>query len=456
MSPLDDQLRSTLHARADVLAPSPDPLAGIESRARRLRRRRVSASLAGVALAVTAAAVVVPSLAGTSGKAKLTPSTGTTSSTTSPLPANAMRQSAGQVGSTTSTEQGLVDLWAQRHPGPGTVYSLMLMDGSSKQTPVLTYSILEIWRGSGPAYAVVAQDVKTFPVFVRDAVLTRGVPIIDGVVSGAGGGPDVIYTLGQGVRKLDFDPGNGSVRTLFAHINSYEDVSGVIARPGPTQHADAFIATMADGSTVRENVYTGPTDVPGQSDGEPTNLLGSWPQRGVAADGPSVSELQTRFAQGMARPQDSAKVHYRALFVSRTAGGVRYTVGQAWFSGESEAYNVAYATGGTGGPDFFLGRKTAANPVVIAAVICCDPGTSVDHLVIVPTPRTGQVMYSATGTGAFVPKSGPSSFDGVVVIDRDPRATNDAIAVYDGNGNLDHPTYKGPVAPLLCGLKSCG
>ncbi|MCW2587053.1 MAG: hypothetical protein JWN55_2569, partial [Frankiales bacterium] len=46
MSPLDDQLRAAMHARADVLAPSPDPLAGIEARARGIKRRRAAASVA--------------------------------------------------------------------------------------------------------------------------------------------------------------------------------------------------------------------------------------------------------------------------------------------------------------------------------------------------------------------------------------------------------------------------
>ena len=62
MSPIDDELRSLLHARADVLAPAADPLGGIERRARRMRRNRVAASVAGAALAVSAIAVAVPLL----------------------------------------------------------------------------------------------------------------------------------------------------------------------------------------------------------------------------------------------------------------------------------------------------------------------------------------------------------------------------------------------------------
>src|SRR5687767_2819068 len=60
MSPLDDQLRAALQGRAGQLAPSPDPLAGIEARARGIRRRRVATSVAGAALAVAAVALAVP------------------------------------------------------------------------------------------------------------------------------------------------------------------------------------------------------------------------------------------------------------------------------------------------------------------------------------------------------------------------------------------------------------
>src|SRR3954468_16455966 len=62
MTPLDDELRSLLHSRADGVAPAPDPLGGIERRAKRMRRNRVGASVAGSALVVAAIAVAVPTL----------------------------------------------------------------------------------------------------------------------------------------------------------------------------------------------------------------------------------------------------------------------------------------------------------------------------------------------------------------------------------------------------------
>ena len=62
MTPLDETLRAVLTDRAGALAPASDPMAGIADRARRIRRRRIAAAMAGTALAVPAVAVAVPAL----------------------------------------------------------------------------------------------------------------------------------------------------------------------------------------------------------------------------------------------------------------------------------------------------------------------------------------------------------------------------------------------------------
>lgn len=67
MSPIDDELRRALQRRATGVAPSPDPLAGIERRAGRMRRNRLAASVAGSVLAVAALATAVPLLSSPTG-----------------------------------------------------------------------------------------------------------------------------------------------------------------------------------------------------------------------------------------------------------------------------------------------------------------------------------------------------------------------------------------------------
>lgn len=62
MSPLDDELRAALHRRAQAVTPSPDPMAGIERRARKIQRNRIGAAVAASALAVSAVVLAVPAL----------------------------------------------------------------------------------------------------------------------------------------------------------------------------------------------------------------------------------------------------------------------------------------------------------------------------------------------------------------------------------------------------------
>jgi hypothetical protein len=69
MSPLDDELRTALSSRTASLTTGPDFLAGVERRAKRLRRQRVASTVAGSAMAVTALGLggplVASSLTGT-------------------------------------------------------------------------------------------------------------------------------------------------------------------------------------------------------------------------------------------------------------------------------------------------------------------------------------------------------------------------------------------------------
>jgi hypothetical protein len=75
----------------------------------------------------------------------------------------------------------------------------------------------------------------------------------------------------------------------------------------------------------------------------------------------------------------------------------------------------------------------------------------------VPRPGIGQVSYAPRATGAFSPVAyGRSDLDGIGLIDRAKTATDDRIEALDGDGNLDQPLYRGPVAALLCGLRECG
>ena len=188
---------------------------------------------------------------------------------------------------------------------------------------------------------------------------------------------------------------------------------------------------------------------------EPANLLG-WPSRGTLDVGPPEQELLDAFTESVSDLEPAGPASYRPLFTADTDGGVRYTFGQAWI-GSGPAYSVGLVTGGESGPQLFLGPVTPADTRVLAFVVCCEPGTTTDTLVVVPEPGTGQVLYAATADAEPVPVgAGQDVLDGVVLVDRDPRALDDRLTLLDGDGDLSAPTFVGPVSSLLCGVKECG
>ena len=226
-------------------------------------------------------------------------------------------------------------------------------------------------------------------------------------------------------------------------------LAGPPGSPSPSAPAAASPSTGVP--SAGSSIGPVPLDSPG-----PENLIRGWPQRGDRTAGPDEARVVSLFAANF--PGATASPRYSPLFAGRTAGGLRYTMGQAWFDGDGVAYDVSYATGGSNGPEFFLGKPTDHKVVTLAFVLCCAPGATRDTLVVIPQPRTGQVFYAPDATTALAPAGeGPGeNVDGVVFIDRDPRATNDRLELLDGNGDPDAPTFRGPVLPLLCGFKECG
>jgi hypothetical protein len=189
-------------------------------------------------------------------------------------------------------------------------------------------------------------------------------------------------------------------------------------------------------------------DARGASAGaEPANVL-TWQPRGLTTGGPSVPDLLAEFARRQGA--SVAGAGYRALYTADTDSGVQYTLGQVWLRGDSRANTVLYATGGTAGAELVDYGYTPSSPAAVLGVVRHLPGTSVDLLVVVPRPGTGQVSYDDDGTGAFRPVAdGRSDLNGIGLVDRAKDATDDRLELLDGDGNTDHPLYRGPVATFL-------
>lgn len=244
-----------------------------------------------------------------------------------------------------------------------------------------------------------------------------------------------ITTRARGIRRR---------RAAFTVLGSALAVAVVaVAVPAVVQR-ESEAPTRFAGSPSATPTPTATPEVPTV----PANVL-DWAARPADPAGPSEDDVARAFADARDNPPGRA-ANYRALFTSGLQTGYSFTVGQAWFDGDALALTVSYATGGSGGPKLKEYGETTPAPVAVVALLDDLPGTSSHLLVVVPVPGTGQVSYSAKASGAFTPAP-ENNFDGVALLGRAAGATDDRLEILDGDGDLDRPTYRGPVSTLLLG-----
>lgn len=216
MTPIDNELRTTLHRRAGTVAPPADPLAGVERRAGQIRRRR----MATAALA-TATAVVVVVVAGPAGLARLSDghprksgfaNSGTPSATTptaapsvnqvSQPPAVPGWQGRGSFDGSADFTTAIGRQWSAAHNSDSAGKSLWLarLPGGDGEA-----GIFQFWSlGSPTAYTVVGQrlpDGRTF--IVRDTVTPPGAKQFSAVLQG-GAFPHVVVLGPPGAGQISY------------------------------------------------------------------------------------------------------------------------------------------------------------------------------------------------------------------------------------------------------------
>jgi hypothetical protein len=436
MSPLDDQLRAALHGRADVLAPSPDPLAGIERRARGMKRRRVAASVAGAALAVVAIAVAVPSL-GSGGKPTQYASGGPTSlapaSTLDPEHPWAFRGTTLTPGTAAHFQQE----WASRHPGSrlSPLFAQVYAPSGQEEAAFVATG------NGGPRFGWV-----TGSSFLHDETYGLPEPALQFALPGDEV-PRLVVVAAPDSTSVEYAADGHTYRAM----TSLAPGVGSTPLEGDTTAARVRV-TASDGTVVYEADAAGSA---AGSSAQPVNVA-PWPTRGT----PQHDLLPAaRAAVAPSLQATAATVELKVLFAGRTTSGVRYVMGQAWKAGAASAHSFSYATGGTQGPDTFVGPETAKAPAVLAFALTNLPGTAGELLVVIPEPRTTQVLYDTDGAGAFQPRDTPGA-EGVVLIDRAASPAGggaDRLQLLTGNGDpATDVTFEGTVASLLCGLSNCG
>lgn len=448
MSPIDDELRAALTARAGQLHPSPDPLAGIERRARRILRHRVAASVAATALAVSGIALAVPALAPGTTSDRVPPSVATQPApvpSPSYRPANALDWRRDLPLDDDRLDRDVSSAWAGDHGVAADQVQGELLLSTLLPQCCATVAVYQLWVDQEPAFSVVVQRAEDAPlVVVRDTESTPDVPYVDGVVSVVD--PYVVVAVAPTVTSLEY-AGDGE---------SYEPVplsdgGGLVLRTldeGPAP--DRLRISDRQAETFDADVYGGPTDGdPGTSDFEPDNLL-DWPTRGTVPNG-LLPEAERAFATSLGK--SGATVRSTVLFGGDDDAGNAYLLMQAWLEGD-DAYTFGYVTGPGRAPEPVLAPKTDPDQRALALLVAAAPGQTRDTLVVVPRPGTGQVLYGETGPGYRPVGQGQDYLDGVVLIGRQPGAEGDRLQLLDGDGG--EPFFEGAVSSLLCGLKGCG
>lgn len=449
MSPLDDELRRTLRARAAAVAPSPDPLAGIERRARRLRRRRALSAVTGAAAAAAVVALAVPAVVngiGPAPKQLVSPSTSPAATATTAADVLDPRRPWAYRGDPALLTDGTVDalraVWGADHPG-------------STLVPLVG----QVWEPSGqPELAFVATQPGDTRFHIGWAAVssTRGPEVLVDDLVGAEPAYQVALPGDEGALRLYVIAAPDTHALYAADGRTYRDITQmtVVHADGPAGYTttqrggigvtavetqDARVRVVdAEGAVIYEAAARGATAAP-------ANLL-DWPLRGSSALSPDLAGLRDAYARWRGR-DDGSSVRYRPLFSGAHGSEVRLTLGQAWFPGDSAATTVSWATGLSTGEQ--LRTYRAAKPGTVAVVALAEdlPRSNTDLLVVVPVPTAGQVSYAAA-TGSF--RTLDRVQDGVAYVERSPGATEDRLEILDGDGDLDHPLFRGLVDAFLC------
>lgn len=443
MSPIDDELRTALQRRATALAPAPDPLTGIERQAARMRRTRLGACVAGSVLAVAAVATAVPLLTAPTAPARppvaLAPPSALPSASAYALDPAApwayrgtplaelgqgfldtvTREYAARVGGAAAA---LTPLWGQvdEPSAQSELVFVATVDGGHRWGFVRSghagpeFLLDEPLTGAPVALAAAVPGDEVARLLVV-AAPTAGALQHDRDGNGAYT-PMASLAPGVAVAALEGDPGTASYRVL--------DPSGtVLVQAGVPDVAPPFE----------------PSGPPLSQTATPRNVL-DWPLRGaVPADLLEAAEAAAAEQAGVAPGQLAS----RPLFGTERDGRF-YGLLQVWSGGDARlfAWTRDLDDGGTTSALF---PPTAPAPAVLAFQFD-------DVLVVVPEPRTGQVLYSPDGGAPVaVPDQGTEA---AVLVERAHDASGDRLLVLDGDGDPERPLYRGTVAELLAASSS--
>ena len=455
MSPIDDELRAVLTARAGQLQPSPDLLAGVERRARRIRRNRVAASVAGTALVISGFVLVVPALTTDGSVDRVTPPTATQPPTPTPAPSPAsMRFELDPAApwpyrGTADLGQGFLETaqreWQVRHPGSELVPLFGQIYEPSGRAELVFLGRGDPQAADGLRWGVVTES-EAGPEFVHDADLFQSERLGMAV---ALPGEEVLRLLVVAApgTTVDYAPAGQSLQPMVALADG---VGTGPLEPGPD--GDYYAVRAPDGSVVKE--VGAPDRAPALSRGEgdpgtvagvppPANAL-DWPTRGgLLVD--LYEQAVVAFAAEVGA--ERGDVGARLLYAGQRGDRVVVLL-QAWARGQdASSFGYVIDTSDLAGRAL-PGRVLRPEDATVALLVPAAPGESTDALLVVPSPAAREVRYSPDGGEPLSVRQG-SATGTAQLIDRAPGAEGDTLLVLDGSGERDRALYDGDVAGLL-------
>lgn len=453
MSPIDDELRRALSGRAQAVTPAADPLAGIERRAKQIRRNRVGAAIAGSALAVAAVAAVVPAVqSGTSAPQREqyaeptpTPAPETETSQYALDPANpwALRGTPVDRSTRNAIQEQYADVVRGREVRVTPLFAQV--HESSQQLEVVFVAEVD----GGYRWGV-AQTSAQAPTIRWDEALPEPAIALAAALPGDEGVPRMLVVASERIGSIEYAADGTGEFTRMAEPSPR--VATVALEGDPA--TDAYRLLDEAGRQVHQAAAPDPLGAqdlgPAPHTPElPDNHL-AWPSRGSATPEQQEQVLNT-YAAAVGATRDG--VEGRLIYGGNDDTGRSFVLLQAWKVGE-DAQTVGLITGGDQPDQPFLGPYLDKGPAVLAFLVPAGTGQTTDLLIVLPEPGTGEVLYAADDRTEPTPAS--SVEDGVWLVDRSTRPADDRLLVLDGDGDPDAPIYRGAVAPLLCGAKSCG
>jgi hypothetical protein len=438
MSPIDDELRAALRGRAQVLAPSPDPMAGIEARAKRLQRNRIGVAMAGSALAVAAVAAVVPALQSTS---------------TQPAPPNvaSAEPSSAPVLETTGfaldpaapwdyrgdrelAVQGDVDAytvqWSAQHRLLTDEVELVPLFGHRDRsgTPEVVY--LATVTATGERWWGVAHATESGPELRVDQRLPQRALALAAAL------PDdrLLVVASPAVGGLSYGPDAGSEYSAMQELAAgvaQVDLAGEAA-------TDSYRVVDRQGRELHRAPAPDPVQAPVDEAQPPTALDPAQPWA-VRGDPSLVTSGQLdALGEDWAQRHGLPGAQVTPLYVQRYEVDAGLEVVYLVRSGDGP-WSWGVSTLGEGGWSWYADNPLAGTTTALAAALPGDEGA--ERLLVVGAPSLGGAVYAADGR-SYEPMTdlGPGVFIGPVA----PGDADDRFKVLDGDGDLDDPVFEGP------------